>query len=157
MLRPFFDWFQTLAFSVEFRNSRWMLAGIDALHLLAVAVFFGAILLVDLRLLGLGVKERPVEEVTREAQPWLLGSLVALLVTGVPMIMGNGERYYYNEVFWQKMTLVVIAAAFTFTLRRGAVRLAESPWRPWLRGATGAVSIGLWITVAVYARLIGFQ
>ena len=45
MLKPFFDWFQTLAFSIAFRESTWMFAVIEATHLLAIAVFVGAVLI----------------------------------------------------------------------------------------------------------------
>ena len=62
MLKPFFDWFATLAFSMAFRESTWMFAVIEATHLLALATFAGAILMVDLRLLGSGLKDRPVAQ-----------------------------------------------------------------------------------------------
>ena len=154
-LRLFFDWFQTLAFSHVFRESVWMFAVIEAVHMLAVAVFVGAVLIVDLRLVGLGLKERPLAQVARDAQPWLIGSLFALLVTGLPMIMGNGEKYYYSDMFWEKMGVAVVAAIFTFTLRR-MVTLADQArvWPFWAK-AVGLVSIALWGFVAVGGRLIG--
>ncbi len=155
MMKPFFDWFQTLAFSVAFRNSTWMFAVIEAAHLLALAVFAGAVLMVDLRLLGTGLKERPLPQVARDAQPWLLGSLVGLFVTGVPMIMGNGEKYYYSDFFWQKMAVLVVALIYTFTIRRRVVRLDEALVRPVVRRAVGLGSLAMWLFVAVWGRLIG--
>jgi hypothetical protein len=153
-VKPFFDWFQTLAFSVAFRNSTWMFAVIEAAHLLALAVFAGAILMVDLRLLGGGLKERPISQVARDAHPWLIGSLIGLFVTGVPMIMGNGEKYYYSEFFWQKMGVLVIAFIYTFTIRRMFTRAADGR-RPIWNKAVGLGSIALWLFVAVWGRLIG--
>jgi hypothetical protein len=155
MLKPFFDWFQTLAFSVAFRQSPWMFAVIEALHLVALAVFAGAVLMVDLRLLGGGLKDRPIAQVARDAQPWLVGSLLTLLITGIPMIMGNGEKYYYSDFFWQKMVVLVVAFIYTFTLRRRVAFAEEGRVGPMLRRATGVVSIALWLFVAVWGRLIG--
>ncbi|MBM3275860.1 MAG: hypothetical protein FJZ00_11950 [Candidatus Sericytochromatia bacterium] len=155
MLRPFFDWFQQLAFSVAFRQSTWMFAVIDALHLVAIAVFAGAILLVDFRLLGAGLKDRPVAQVARDAQPWLVGSLIVLLLTGLPMIMGNGDKYYYSDIFWQKMVVLLVAFVYTFTVRRAVAAADEGRLRPFWRRATGATSLGLWLIVAVWGRLIG--
>jgi hypothetical protein len=155
MLKPFFDWFQTLAFSVAFRESTWMFAVIEAAHLLALAVFAGAVLMVDLRFLGSGLRERPLPQVAREAQPWLVGSFIGLFVTGVPMIMGNGEKYYYSDFFWQKMGGLLIAFLFTFTIRHVLARTDESRVRPVWRKAAGLSSIALWLFVTVWGRLIG--
>jgi uncharacterized protein DUF6644 len=155
MMKPFFDWFQTLAFSVAFRSSTWMFAVIEATHLLALAVFFGAVLMVDLRLLGSGLKERPISQVARDAHPWLVGSLIGLLVTGVPMIMGNGEKYYYSDFFWQKMVILVVAFIYTFTIRGMLIRADEGRVRPIWHKAVGLGSIVLWVFVAVWGRLIG--
>jgi hypothetical protein len=155
MMKPFFDWFQTLAFSVAFRSSTWMFAVIEATHLVALAVFFGAVLMVDLRLLGSGLKERPISQVARDAHPWLVGSLIGLLVTGVPMIMGNGEKYYYSDFFWQKMVILVVAFIYTFTIRGMLIRADEGRVRPIWHKAVGLGSIALWVFVAVWGRLIG--
>ena len=154
-LRPFFDWFQTLAFSHAFRESVWMFAVIEAVHMLAVAVFVGAFLIVDLRLLGLGLKQRPTAQVARDAQPWMIGSLFALLVTGLPMIMGNGEKYYYSGMFWDKMSVLLLAVIFTFTLRRKVALADEARLGPFWAKAVGLVSIALWGFVAAGGRLIG--
>tara|TARA_B100001123_G_scaffold448396_1_gene609392 strand:+ start:272 stop:745 length:474 start_codon:yes stop_codon:yes gene_type:complete len=155
MLKPFFDWFQELAFSVMFRESTWLFPIFDAVHLVALAIFAGAILLVDLRLLGVGLKDRPIAEVFHDAQPWLIGGFSVLFLTGVPMVMASGERYYYSDFFWEKMIAVVIASTLTFTLRRKVALAGEGRVRPiWLR-ATGLTSISLWAFVAIWARLIG--
>jgi hypothetical protein len=155
MLKPFFDWFATLAFSVAFRESTWMFAVIEATHLLALATFAGAVLMVDLRLLGSGLKDRPVAQVARDAQPWLIGSMLGLLVTGVPMIMGNGEKYYFSEYFWQKMVVLVVAFLYMVTIRRSVVRAEEGRTAPIWRKAVGLGSIALWLFVAVWGRFIG--
>jgi hypothetical protein len=155
MLKPFFDWFQTLAFSIAFRESTWMFAVIEATHLLAIAVFVGAVLIVDLRLLGTGLKERSLPQVARDAHPWLIGSIVALFVTGVPMIMGNGEKYYFSDFFWEKMTVLLVALIYTFTIRRMVLRTDESRPRPALNKAVGLGSMALWLIVTVWGRLIG--
>ena len=121
MLKPFFDWFQELAFSVMLRESTWLIPIFDAVHLVALAIFAGAILLVDLRLLGVGLKDRPIAEVFHDAQPWLIGGFSVLFLTGVPMIMGNGERYYYSDFFWEKMVAVVIGIVLTVMVQSSSI------------------------------------
>jgi hypothetical protein len=132
-----------------------MFAVIEATHLLALATFAGAVLMVDLRLMGSGLKDRPLAQVARDAQPWLIGSIIGLAVTGIPMIMGNGEKYYFSEYFWQKMVVLVIAFIYMFTVRRRIVRADEGRTAPIWRKAVGLGSIALWLFVAVWGRFIG--
>src|SRR5579864_4487484 len=104
MLKPFFvDWLGNLSVSAGIRESVWIYALDQAVHLLALAVFAGALLIVDLRLLGFGFKERPIKQVARDAQPWLIGGLLALTATGIPQLMSNATKEYYSPYFWFKM------------------------------------------------------
>ena len=57
-------------------GSLWLFPVIEAVHLLALSVLGGAVLIVDLRLLGIGLKHRSVAELWREARPWMIGALV---------------------------------------------------------------------------------
>ena len=156
MMLSFFKWMGELEFSKALGASVWQFALIQAIHLVFLAVFAGAILIVDLRLMGRTLMDRPVSQVARDAQPWLLGGFIGLVLTGVPQMMQNALREYYSIFFWIKMGFTALALIFTFTLRR-QVTLAGG-------GATavtfqtkvvGLVSIALWAMVAIPARLIG--
>ena len=103
-------------------NSTWAFAAIEACHLLALAALGGAILVVDLRLLGFGLKEERISYVGQTAQPWLLGGLAAAIVTGIPLLASLAAgKYYVNEAFWMKMYFFLAALIFTFTIRRAVV------------------------------------
>jgi hypothetical protein len=120
-----------------------------------LAVFAGAVLIVDLRLMGVGVKERPVAEVARDAQPWLIWGLLALTVTGVPQMMQNAIREYFSFFFWLKMAFLLAAFIFTFTVRRQVTLADQARVGPFWSKVVGLVSIVLWAGVAIPARLIG--
>ena len=62
-----------------------------------LAVFAGAILIVDLRLMGRALTERPVAEVAKDAQPWMVAGLIALTITGIPQMMSNAIREYLQH------------------------------------------------------------
>ena len=62
---------------------------IEAVHLLALSVLGGAVLIVDLRLLGLGLKNRSASELWREARPWMIGALAVMIATGVPLFLSE--------------------------------------------------------------------
>lgn len=155
MLLPFFTWMGNTTASLVIRDSVWIYALDQAAHLVALAVFAGAVLVVDLRLLGRGFKDRPIAQVARDAQPWLVWALVALLVTGVPQLMSNAIKEYYSDYFWAKMGVLLVAFIFTFTVRSKVAFADESRVRPLQAKLVGIVSIVLWTGVAVTARLIG--
>lgn len=155
MLLPFFTWIGNTPASLVIRDSVWIYAFDQVVHLVALAVFAGAVLIVDLRLLGSGMRDRPTAQVARDAQPWLVWALVGLLVTGIPQLMSNSIKEYYSTYFWVKMALLLAAFIFTFTVRRRVAFADESRVRPFQAKLVGIVSIGLWAAVAVTARLIG--
>jgi hypothetical protein len=154
MVQQFFEWMNQLPASQALSTSVWQFATIQALHLVSLGLFAGSVLIVDLRLLGLGARERPIAEVARDAQPWLILGLLALTVTGIPQLMQNAMREYASPYFWVKMAFLVTALVFTFTVRR-KVTLADP-----VVGASGAkvvgfLSMALWLGVLIPARLIG--
>ena len=155
MMLEFFKWMGELEFSKGLGASVWQFATIQALHLVCLAVFAGAILMVDLRLMGRALIDRPVAQVAREAQPWMIGGFLALVVTGVPQMMQNAIREYFSFFFWLKMGFLLVALIFTATVRR-TVTLADDGRVGAMRAkVVGLVSIVLWAGVAIPARLIG--
>lgn len=152
---PFFEWLEANPISVAIRGSVWFYAVDQSLHLVALAVFAGAVLIVDLRLLGRGLREQSVAQVAGDAQPWLIGGFLALAATGIPQVMSNAMKEYYSPFFWFKMEALLVALIFTFTLRRNVARADEARVGPFWGKLVGLVSIALWSGVAVPARLIG--
>ncbi len=151
---PFFQWMESLSLSKIIQDGTWYHPIIQVIHLVALAVFAGAILIVDLRLLGTGLKNLPLARVARDAQPWLIGGLLMLLLTGIPQVMSLAMKQYYSDFFWWKMEILLVATIFTFTVRRVIISRDEAHLGGWGK-IVGLVSIGLWTSVAVFARLIG--
>ncbi len=155
MLLPFFQWMEACALSVAFQSSIWLTPMVQIIHLFALTIFAGSILIVDVRLLGAALTQVPLAKVARDAQPWLIGSLFVLLISGIPQLTSTAMKQYYSPFFWWKMECLLIGLAFTFTLRR-KITLAENPsLRTVWPKVTGVVSIAIWTTVATGARLIG--
>lgn len=155
MLLPFFQWMEQLPFSVAIRESVWIGAVINVIHLLILVVLSGAVLIVDLRLLGRGTRHQPLAQVAREAQPWLIGALLGMAITGVPQVLSTAMKQYYSPFFWFKMECLLVTLIFTFTLRRQITLADEARIGPVWGKLVGLVSIGLWSGVAIPARLIG--
>ncbi len=154
-MQKFFEWFGAWPLSLGIRESTWIYAFVQSFHLVALGVFFGSVLIVDLRLLGTGMRERPIAQVARDAWPWYKWSFVALLVTGIPQLLSNSSREYYSPYFWFKMEVMIVALIYTATVRRRVTMADESRVGPIWGKVVGLVSIVLWFSVAIPARLIG--
>lgn len=155
MLLPYFEWLGNQGFSKMMGESVWLSAMIQAFHLLCLAVFAGAVLIVDLRLLGRGLRERPLSQVAADASPWLIWSFVGLIITGVPQLMAYAIKEYYSIYFWIKTDFFIAAVIFTWTVRRRVTQADETRVGPFWAKVVGLVSIILWAGVAIPARLIG--
>src|SRR5687767_15305518 len=127
---------------------------VNVAHLAALVMFVGAVLIVDLKLLG-DDEGTPVDAIARGAEPWLLLGFVLLVLTGVPQLISNALREYYSIFFWFKMVVMVVALVFTFTIRRRVTLAPAGQVGAVTRKLVGAVSIVLWASVAIPARLIG--
>ena len=155
MLQPFFEWMQGLALSAFFLESVWPTPIVQCIHLLAVSVFAGALLLVDLRLLGTGLTMASIPQVARAAQPWLVGSFGVLVLTGIPQMTSTAMKQYYSPFFWWKMQAVFVGLVVTFLIRRHIASKEEGHYGPVWPKVVGVTSIALWTSVTIGARLIG--
>ena len=154
------QYFQAIAdssLSQAISTSTWAFAVTESVHLLALSVIGGAVLIVDLRLLGFGLRRQTIEAVAREAQPWLVGSLVVMLVTGVLLFVSEPIKCFYSTPFRVKMLCLLLGSIFAFTVRRKVTQAGEGRVRPiWLK-IVALVSLSLWFGVGAGGRWIGFS
>lgn len=156
LLLPFLEWCEGLAMSQAYRESLWLFAATQSLHLVAVTTFVGAISIVDLRLLGWGPVRQPRARLARSAQRILLWAGLAVLATGIPQFTVNALSYSRSPVFVFKMCLLAAALVFTATLRRRVAVADEGRLPSWVPRTVGAVSLALWMGVTITGRLITF-
>lgn len=135
-----------------FRTSFYLYPLVNALHILAIGALVTAALLMDLRILGVG-RGLPVETVIRYLRPVAITALVVAVLSGLTLFSVQPVDYFANPAFRIKMVLLLVAlanaAAFaTFRVHREAAGVAAK--------AMATVSAGLWISVAVAGRFIGF-
>lgn len=138
------------------QTSVWGFAVVEAIHLLALAVLGGSVLVVDLRLLGVTFRKESALTLGRDLSRLLLGSLVILILTGIAMISEEALKCYFSPAFRWKMTLLAVAVLFYFTLHRHALLRADiNGLTAWSRIAA-VISLSLWLGVGVAGRAIGF-
>ena len=130
MVLQFFEWMEGSALAVLFQSAVWYSPIIQVMHLVAVAVFAGALLVVDLRLLGTGLTQTPLRQVASDAQPWLIGALIALAITGTPSMASTSIKQYYSPFWWWKMETLVVGSS---SCSRSAARSSRPTRRNWGR------------------------
>ncbi len=154
-LLPFFQWMGTLPMSQYFLSTTWSTPIVQVIHLVAIAAFVGAVLIVDMRLLGVGLTETPLPKLARAAEPWLIGAFIVLLITGLPQLTSTALKQYYSPFFWWKMEAMLLALVLTVTIRRKMTRMDDASLGSFWPKVVGITSMGLWAAVIIGARLIG--
>src|SRR3984957_2918003 len=115
-LLPLFQWFYQTPIGEGIRNSTWLFPVIEAFHLLGLGLTAGSVLLVDLRLFGVGLSKQPVTQIWAGARPWLLGGVTLMFASGIPLFLSESIKCYYSFAFWIKMSSLLVVLIFTFTV-----------------------------------------
>ena len=155
-LLPVFQWCEESGIGRAVRESVWAFAVIESTHLLALVILGGSVLLVDLRILNLGLRQRSVGELARETRPFARIGLVVLILSGLALFASEAVKCYYSVPFWVKMYALAAAIVFTFTVHN-RVALSADDRSSGGRTMIALVSLALWFTVAASGRWIGFS
>ena len=132
------------------RASRWLYPGVEIAHVVGIALLFGSIAILDLRLLGLS-RSVSVRRLARRVLPWTAASLLLIVPSGLLLFIAHAGDLIASPLFAAKICLILAAGANAAVLHAGAFRSAAS-WDangapPLAARAAGALSLALWIAV----------
>ena len=154
------EWLQASSWAVFIHKKPWAFTTVEVVHVFAIALVIGTIIIVDLRLLGLASKKRPAAELSRQVLPFTWAAFVLAVIAGSLLFISRAPEYFGNTMFWIKMALIVIAGInmmiFEFITVRGVQEWNLSPSPPRAARLAGAISITCWLLVLVFGRLIAF-
>ncbi len=151
-----FHWLGHTDVGRAMQHSTYGVAVVEMVHLLALAIFGGTILLVDLRLFGIGLKRQSASGLNRELSPLFWGSFGVIVLSGIIILSAEPMKCYYNAAFRAKMAILFVALLFHFTLHRSAVASATKAVSSVWAKSTAALSLVLWLAVGFAGRAIGF-
>ncbi|HEY0907482.1 MAG TPA: DUF6644 family protein [Methylophilus sp.] len=123
-------------------------------HIAGFLLILTAVLLVNLRLVGIGLKQQPIPYLSRVTRPLVRYGLWLVLLSGLFIFLPSATLYYPNPAFWWKFILLAVALLIQYTLYRVVTR-QEQP-HPALAWLTAVLSLSLWFGVAFAGRAIGF-
>jgi hypothetical protein len=133
---------------------------VEAIHVTAVALLFGTIFIVDLRLLGLPSTQRSFTRISDELLRLTWAAFFLAAITGALMFSANATTYFVNTAFNLKMAALLGAgvnmAFFQFITLRSVAAWDKNALPPLAARAAGALSILIWTSVIFLGRWIGF-
>ncbi len=146
--------------ATRIRESLLLFPLLESTHVIGLALVFGTIAIIDLRLIGLASSQRSFKRMYSDILKWTWAAFALTALTGALMFITNATVYYHNFYFRTKMLLLVLAGinmgVFELTLGRKVDSWDKAPSAPPLGRAVGVLSIALWIAVIFMGRLIGF-
>jgi hypothetical protein len=153
-------WVQRTNLAAGIRDSLFVFPLLEAAHVVGLALVFGTILVVDLRLLGIASGERPFQRVSSDILKWTWAAFALTALTGSLMFVTNAVVYFHNSYFRAKVVLLVLAAlnvvVFELTAGRTIDRWGQAPSAPRVGQVVAIASLLIWIAVIFAGRMIGF-
>ena len=160
-LLPFFQWLEGTAGSLYIRESIMAYPIIETTHVLALCLFLGLIALLDLRLVGVGLRGVPVSEVAGRLLPWALFGFSLMLVSGLLLFYSGPVKAANNIFFRIKMVLMVLtglnALLFHFTIYKRVASWDNAPSPPLRAKVAGVLSLVLWSGVVICGRMQAYN
>lgn len=126
---------------------------VNALHIIGVALLFGAIVPLDLRLAGWRRGAAPIDGLSRLLLPVAIFGFLLAALAGLLLFATDARAYAESRLFQAKLLLIGLALANALALRRVDWRNAGSSRRVAL---AGAASLILWLGAILLGRLIGY-
>jgi len=149
-------WLETTALSQWIVNNFWSIPIIQVFHISALAALFGSVLMINLKVLGIGGSHRSYAETAKRFRPWINWGFVVLLLSGVLLIVGEPIRELPNPIFWVKMALIVITLpiSLAFNARVAKVEASGALAVSYKLGAV--LLIVLWCAIMFGGRWIAY-
>ncbi|HLK48347.1 MAG TPA: DUF6644 family protein [Bryobacteraceae bacterium] len=156
----FCEWLQSLPLASGVKASSWQFPVIESIHSLGLSVMLWPAALLDMRLLGIVMKKRPVSRVAAQFLPWVWAGFVTMVLTGVVLFASEAVKCYNSPFFRAKLVLLVLAGLnallFHTTIFRDVASWDEKTATPLRARVAGACSLAIWIGVVAMGRALAY-
>ena len=154
-------WLASTPWSIALHESEYAYTVVESVHVLTLCLFVGLAIFLDLRLLGVTMREVPVSQVSKRLLPWITGGFVVMVITGALLFYAIPIRTYESIFFRLKAMLLVLAGVNAFVFH-------STIWKKlheWDRDAippprarlAGGLSLFFWAGIVVLGRMIAYN
>jgi len=154
------QWVDGTDWSELMRQSAWLFHAFDTIHTLGIVLVAGAIMIVDLRLLGLGLRSVPVTDLVSRVVPLTRWGFGLMIVSGVLLFSSEAVKMYYSPAFRIKLILLALVGVNALVFRRMIYRDVAN-WDgasvvPREARLAGLLSLVFWIAIIAAGRAIAY-
>lgn len=134
---------------------------LEGTHLIALMLFAGTILVVDLRLLGVIFRKSRVSVISDAILPLTVFSFGFVVITGMGLLFAKPFFYYHDIWFRVKMVFFALAL-INILVFHGKVQSTQASWDadekpPRAARLSAAGSLLLWLAVITCGRFIPYN
>lgn len=160
-MNPFIEWLAATPLSYNIGIAGWIIPTVQSIHILALAILFSSVLIVDLKVLGWAGHGQTLRVTLDRFVPWFWAALGVLAFTGLVMVIAEPVRELRSTSFWVKMGVLAIGISMAIGLLRGVNRDAgrweedgadKSKSRAW-----GIAMLVVWSAVILLGRFIAYD
>jgi hypothetical protein len=160
-LLPLLEWLASTRWSIDLHESLYMYPLVESTHVLSLTLFVGLTMMMDLRLLGLTLRQVPVSQVTGRLLPWIRIGFGVMVFTGILLFYAIPVRNYQNIFFRVKMVMLVLAGLNVWYFHTRTERTVDA-WdlaarTPKAARVAAVASLVLWAGIVVSGRMIAYN
>ncbi|MEQ1947827.1 MAG: DUF6644 family protein [Bryobacteraceae bacterium] len=141
-------------FGTSLRESQLMFPIVEGIHVLGLAASVGAIVLLDLRLTGLGIRSATPSQIMRQLKPWYITGFAVMFITGILLFWAEAEKCYRSPTFRWKLVFLVLAGINAAYYEVKYVPKMDS-WNGQAALPSGAKLVG-WCSLIFWTLVVGF-
>jgi hypothetical protein len=157
---PFLHTLERTPLAVAIAESAWAFPIAETVHVVALTIMIGTILVMDLRLLGIASAQQNYKALRRDVLPWTWLAFCGAVISGSLMVITRAAGYFGNDAFRIKLILLVLAGinmlVFELIIARGAPNWDRGSSVPWAGKIAALLSLALWISIVFFGRWVGF-
>ena len=160
-VRSLFEWLNETSMSVALRESIYGYPISLTSHVVSMCLIAGLLVMMDLRLTGLGNLKTSVSDIQNRLFPWQMIGLAMAVISGGALFFAQPMRFYVNFWFWIKMLLMLLALVnamwFHNTIYQSVAQWDTDARPPKAARLAGLFGLLLWSGVIVTGRMIAYS
>ncbi len=153
-------WLEQTSVGTAVRDSTWLFPIIETVHIVGIVLLVGSTSVLDLRLMGLTLREKSVSKLAWRFLPWAWVGFAVQVITGGLLLSSEATKMYDNLGFQIKMVLIVVAGLNAMVFHLIAYQ-SVGKWEndrvgPLSARAAGLISLVLWFGIVAAGRWIAY-
>jgi hypothetical protein len=148
-----FKWFNNTWISQAIRDSTYIFPVVEVFHLFGLTLLPGIVTVVDLRILGVGMRRQSIPQLSTELAPWGVGAALLTIISGILLFLSEAMKCYSNAAFPYKMWFLLGGIVLYFLTHRAIV---NSKMSLGMMKVIAVLTLILWFGVAIAGRAIAF-